>query len=142
MKCPAAVNGGELSHSLAPPRAGAHRQQRNSAARVRGRVIRGRLDERLQEYRDRHDATVISTSSTTPRNGSVIFTTRHATLTVTVTGTLELASGEFSASGPVTDATGKLVGATGSLSLDGVQDLTEGTFLEDVTGDVCVDLAR
>jgi hypothetical protein len=73
--------------------------------------------------------------------GSVIFTTRHATLTVTVTGSFDVASGEFSASGPVTDATGKLAGATGRLSLEGVQDL-EGTFLEDVTGDVCVDLAR
>ena len=37
----------------------------------------------------------------------------------TVTGTFDMASGEFSVSGPVSDAGGKVAGATGSLSLDG-----------------------
>ena len=52
-----------------------------------------------------------------------------------------MVTGEFSASGPVTDATGKLAGATGTLPFDGVEDLSTGSFVEEVTGLVCVDLA-
>jgi hypothetical protein len=73
--------------------------------------------------------------------GTVVFTTKRGTLTVTVVGTFDVATGEFSASGPVTDATGKLAGATGSLVLEGIQDLSTGRFVEDVTGTICVDLA-
>ena len=73
--------------------------------------------------------------------GTVTFTTNQATLTVTVTGTFDVSTGEFSASGPVTGATGKLAGATGNLLLSGVQDLATGAFVEEVTGDICVDLA-
>ncbi len=77
-----------------------------------------------------------------PIAGTVTFTTRQATLTVTVTGTFDFVTGVFSASGPVTGATGKLAGATGNLLLEGVEDLTDGSFVEDVTGAICVDLAR
>lgn len=73
--------------------------------------------------------------------GTVTFTTNQATLTVTVAGTFDVATGEFSAAGPVTGATGKLAGATGNLTLEGVEDLSTGTFVEDVTGEICVDLA-
>jgi hypothetical protein len=73
--------------------------------------------------------------------GTVVFTTKRATLTVTVAGTFDTNTGEFIASGPVTGATGKLAGATGTLLLDGIQDLANGTFVEDVTGVVCVDLS-
>jgi hypothetical protein len=74
-------------------------------------------------------------------DGAVAFTTNRGTLTVTVTGTLDLATGEFAASGPVTDATGKLAGATGNLALHGIQDLSTGTFVEDVMGEICVNLS-
>jgi hypothetical protein len=73
--------------------------------------------------------------------GTVTFTTHQGTLTVTVAGTLNVATGEFSASGPVTAATGKLAGATGELLLEGVENLEDGSFVEDVTGEICVDLA-
>ena len=73
--------------------------------------------------------------------GLVIFTTTQGTLTVTVTGTFDVANGSFVASGPVTAATGKLSAATGSLLLDGIEDLTTGKFIEDVSGLVCLDLA-
>ena len=73
--------------------------------------------------------------------GTVVFTTTQATLTVTVTGIFDAATGEFSASGAVTGATGKLAGATGALLLEGIEDLSSGRFVEDVTGTVCVDLA-
>ena len=72
--------------------------------------------------------------------GTVEFTTKKATLTVTVAGIFDVATGKFSASGPVTGATGKLAGATGNLLLLGVQ-LPDGSFVEDVTGQICVDLA-
>jgi hypothetical protein len=71
----------------------------------------------------------------------VTFATDQATLTVTVAGTLNLSTGEFMTSGPATAATGKLAGATGTLVLDGIEDLTSGKFVEDVSGLICVDLS-
>lgn len=73
--------------------------------------------------------------------GDVEFTTNRGTLTVAVTGTFDVVTGEFSASGPVTGATGKLAGATGTLSFDGVENLSDGTFVDDITGEICVDLS-
>lgn len=74
--------------------------------------------------------------------GDITFTTKRATLTVDLDGTLDLATGEFGASGDVGGATGKLEGATGALSLAGVQDLLDpaGSFTETVSGEICVDL--
>ncbi len=72
--------------------------------------------------------------------GTVLFTTKQATLTVAVAGTFNVATGAFVATGPVSTATGKLAGATGSLTLEGIQDLATGKFAEDVTGLVCADL--
>ncbi len=74
--------------------------------------------------------------------GDITFTTNRATLTVNLDGTLDLATGEFRASGDVAEATGKLVGATGTLTLAGVQDLLDpaGSFTETVSGEICVDL--
>ena len=68
--------------------------------------------------------------------------TKEAILTVSVTGTFNVATGTFIASGPVTAATGKLTGATGTLVFDGLQDFATGKFVEDVNGVICVDLAR
>ncbi len=73
--------------------------------------------------------------------GTVKFTTLKATLTVAASGTFDVSSGVFSASGPVSLATGKLAGASGNLSFVGVEDLSNGSFVEDVTGRICVDLA-
>lgn len=74
-------------------------------------------------------------------SGTVEFTTSHGTLTVSVAGTFDVSSGEFRASGPITAATGKLAGATGKLQFEGVENLSDGSFVEDVTGAICVDLA-
>lgn len=76
-------------------------------------------------------------------DGDLTFTTNRGTLTVQlVDGTLDLATGAFVASGDVVDATGKLDGATGTLTFEGVQDLQDpaGSFTETVVGEVCVDL--
>jgi hypothetical protein len=74
--------------------------------------------------------------------GTVTFTTRQATLTVSLTGTFDVATGAFVTTGPVMSSTGKLAGATGTLTLDGVQDLASGRFTEEVNGLICVDLGK
>lgn len=75
-------------------------------------------------------------------DGPIIFTTNRATLTVSLTGTVNFGTGDFAASGPVTDSDGKLADATGTLTFEGVQDLLNpaGSFTETVTGEICVDL--
>jgi hypothetical protein len=73
--------------------------------------------------------------------GTVTFTTNKATLTVSVNGTFNVATGAFTASGPVIAATGKLAGATGDLTLTGIENLTSGAFTETVTGNICADLS-
>ena len=74
--------------------------------------------------------------------GDITFTTNRGTLSVDLDGTLNLTTGEFRSSGYVSGATGKLDGATGTLTLAGVQDLQDpaGSFVETVSGEVCVDL--
>lgn len=74
--------------------------------------------------------------------GDITFTTNRSTLTVDLEGTLDLATGDFAASGDVREATGKLDGATGRLTLAGVQNLLDpaGSFTETVSGTICVDL--
>jgi hypothetical protein len=74
--------------------------------------------------------------------GDLTFTTNRATLTVNLDGTLDLTTGDFGASGDVSEATGKLDGATGTLNLAGMQNLRDpaGSFTETVSGEICVDL--
>ncbi|HZD23492.1 MAG TPA: hypothetical protein VE569_08840, partial [Acidimicrobiia bacterium] len=81
--------------------------------------------------------------STLALNGDLTLTTNRATLTVTVGGTLDLTTGEFTVTGSVTDSSGKLAGASGDLTFEGVQDLADpnGAFVETVTGEICVDLS-
>lgn len=78
--------------------------------------------------------------------GTQTFTTNKGTLTVTFSGEFHVVTGEFSLSGPVTEATGKLEGAEGFILFEGVEDVTpdpfdpEG-FVEDITGVITVDLS-
>ena len=73
--------------------------------------------------------------------GTVTFTTNQGMAVVTVAGVFDTSTGEFNASGPVTSGAGKLSGASGNLALHGVEDLTTGAFVEDVSGLLCVDLS-
>jgi hypothetical protein len=73
--------------------------------------------------------------------GTIVFTVNNATLTADITGTFDVVSGAFSATTTSIAGTGKLAGATGSLSLSGVEDFSDGSFTEDVTGEICADLA-
>ena len=74
--------------------------------------------------------------------GPLTITTNRATVVVDLTGTLDVTTGQFVGSGPIVATTGKLSGATGSLTLSGEQDLTDpaGRFTETVSGSICVDL--
>jgi hypothetical protein len=70
------------------------------------------------------------------------FTTKHGTLAVHIPGTFDISTGHFEGAGPVIGATGKLAGATGMIALsNGVEDLTTGKYTEDISGEICVDLA-
>lgn len=85
------------------------------------------------------DVDVTAVPPVLPFTGSIVFTTHRGTLTSTLTGTLDVATGAFLATGPVSSGTGRFTGATGSLSAAGTQDLVTGTFTEVVTGTVCLD---
>jgi hypothetical protein len=74
--------------------------------------------------------------------GTIVSTTNQATLTASIAGTLDVTNGGFSAMPNVTGGTRKLSGATGTLSFDGVEDLTTGRFVEDIGGVVCADLSQ
>ena len=73
--------------------------------------------------------------------GTIVFTVNNATLTATVNGTLDLSTGEFNATTSSISGTGKLAGATGSLTFSGVENLADGSFKETVTGEICAELA-
>lgn len=74
--------------------------------------------------------------------GTVVFTTQRSTLTVALAGTFNFSTGAFVTTGPVISATGKLAGATGTLTLDGVQDLSTGRFTEEISGLICATLIQ
>lgn len=73
--------------------------------------------------------------------GTITFTTNNGTLTASLTGSLNVVTGEFTATTTGMSGTGKLAGVTGQLTLRGVEDLSTLVFTEDVTGEICVDLA-
>jgi hypothetical protein len=77
-------------------------------------------------------------------SGTVTFTVNRGTLTVQVGGSFDVSNpsdAKFVVSGPVTSATGKLAGATGTLMPEGDESLVTGKFTEEISGLVCVDLA-
>lgn len=73
--------------------------------------------------------------------GTIVFTVNNGTLTAALSGTIDVVSGAFSATTTSITGIGKLAGATGSLSFSGVENLATGSFTEDITGEICVDLA-
>jgi hypothetical protein len=73
--------------------------------------------------------------------GTIVFAVNKGTLSAGLVGTFDVATGMFSGTTTALAGTGKLEGATGNLSLNGVEDLSDGSFTEDVTGAICVDLA-
>ena len=70
--------------------------------------------------------------------GSLSIVGEEGSLTVSLEGDLDFTTGEYWATGPIQDSTGDLVGASGSCTFDGIQDLTLGTFSQTVHCSVCV----
>ena len=70
----------------------------------------------------------------------VTFTTANGTLTVRLEGGIDTTTGQFSATGRVVGANGKLSGATGFISVSGVAHFESGIFTEDIGGLICGDL--
>ena len=119
----------------AAPQAGDPPGLIRTAAQIRGGgLLQGRTEA------------VFQVTGSTPTGiafaGDITFTTNRATLSVDLDGTLDLTTGDFGASGDVSEATGKLDGAVGTLTLAGVQNLLDpaGSFTETVSGEICVDL--
>lgn len=119
----------------APPRTDDPQGLIRTVAQIRGGgLLQGRTEA------------VFQVTGSTPTGivfaGDVTFATNRATLTIDLDGTLDLTTGAFGASGDVGAATGKLAGATGTLTLAGVQNLLDqaGGFTETVSGEICVDL--
>jgi hypothetical protein len=70
--------------------------------------------------------------------GMGVLTTNHGTLTLSITGTFNQATGALDATGQVIGGTGVFAQATGTLMFSGVEDLTSGSFINTVTGTVCL----
>jgi hypothetical protein len=79
-----------------------------------------------------------------PIAGTVVFTVNKATLDVAVAGTLvPVGTGgalTFAVKSTTISGSGKLAGAKGNLTLVGA-GADDGSFVEDVTGRICVDLS-
>ncbi len=73
--------------------------------------------------------------------GSITFTVNKGTLTSPLSGSINVVTREFSAttSGPLS-GTGKLAGATGTLTFAGSY-VSDTSFVETITGQICVDLS-
>lgn len=76
-------------------------------------------------------------------NGPLTFTTNKGTLTVNLNGMFVVSgsTGTYASSGPVVAATGKLAGATGSLTVVGAENLVTLTIASKVSGTICADLS-
>ena len=72
--------------------------------------------------------------------GPVTFTAVDGlgTLTVTASGAVDITTGNFSTSGPITASTELLAGTTGHLTFVGNENLASGAFTETITGQLCV----
>ena len=70
--------------------------------------------------------------------GTGVLTTHNGTLTVSVVGTFNAATGLFQANGQVVHGTGTFAGASGMLTFVGVEDLASGQFTQTITGTVCL----
>ena len=73
-----------------------------------------------------------------PFTGTIVLTNDKGTLTAPVEGTLDTATGWFSAASTSLTGTDGYVDTTGRLRFRGVEDLTDHTFTEHVYGKFCV----
>jgi hypothetical protein len=74
-------------------------------------------------------------------DGPIVFTPQLSslgTLTAQVTGGFDLVTGEFHASSTSITGTGLLGNVTGHLSIAGTENLTTGSFTEELRGTLCL----
>ena len=74
-------------------------------------------------------------------DGPIVFTPKLSsvgTLTAQVTGAFDLSTGAFHASSTSITGTGLLRHITGDVSIAGNEDLTTGSFTEELTGTLCL----
>jgi hypothetical protein len=69
--------------------------------------------------------------------GTLVFTTKQGTLSFDVNGSFT--GTQFNATAVATEGTGKLAGAEGTLVLEGVVDPSDGSFTENISGEICLD---
>jgi hypothetical protein len=70
--------------------------------------------------------------------GTGVLTTDHGTVTLSISGTFDQATGALEATGHIVAGTGVFDHATGALMFAGVEDLTTGRFTNTITGTVCL----
>lgn len=77
--------------------------------------------------------------STLTFSGPIVFTPSvgRGTVTAQVQGSVDLATGQFTATSTSVSGTGPLAGVTGALTFAGTEDLATGAFTETVTGTLC-----
>lgn len=80
--------------------------------------------------------------TTLPFSGPIVFTSEldTSTLTAVVNGSVDLATGKFSATSTSLSGTGKLAEISGHLRFRGREDLQTGVFREAISGKVCAPL--
>ena len=71
--------------------------------------------------------------------GPIVFTNSLGTLTAQVAGTFDVASGAFRATSTSLAGTGLLRGASGRITLEGLEDFATLRFTETITGRLCLD---
>jgi hypothetical protein len=69
--------------------------------------------------------------------GPIVFSSPPGTLTAQVAGTFDLTTGAFHVTSTSITGTGLLRGITGRMTLVGHENLTNGTFTETLTGQLC-----
>lgn len=117
-----------------PPQPNDPPELARTEAEIRGGLLKGTTDA------------AFTVTGPTPTGiayeGELTFSARRGTLTLDLTGTLDLSTGAFTTSGPVSAGTEGFVSAVGTISIDGHQDLSDpaGSFTETIDGEVCTDL--
>lgn len=74
--------------------------------------------------------------------GTLEVITKHGTLSFDVVGELNVNTGAFTSDAIATDGSGRFNGATGNLFLDGQFNPANGSFTEDISGEICLNPGR
>ena len=76
--------------------------------------------------------------STVTFSGPIVFANSLGTVTASVTGTLNVTTGDFVSTSSMLTGTGAYTGVSGTLTFAGHEDLATGAFTETITGSLCL----